>query len=60
MASGLAGEGRCASSSAGMRHPTPDSARNSLAQLAGLHGNSGSGNGRNATPPVEKEGDAFR
>lgn len=39
----------------GMRNQTPDSARNSFAQLA-QHNN----NARNATPPVEKEAEGFR
>ena len=39
----------------GMRNQTPDSARNSYAQLAG-HNN----NARNSTPPVEKEAEGFR
>jgi len=56
MASGLADS----KVNSAVRHTTPESARNSATHLAAANAHVNGDNKRNATPPVEKEGDAFR
>ncbi len=53
------GLGPNSATAAASSRQTPDSVRNSLVQLAAAN-SSNQQVGRNATPPVEKEGEVFR